>query len=49
MIQRRGDTWIHIRDVDRDDQQFDVLFWQAQGPDAIFRAAWDPRRDGARD
>lgn len=41
MIERRGDTWIQIRDVDGDDERFDVLFWQAQGPDAIFRAAWE--------
>ena len=41
MIERRGDTWIQIRDIDGDDERFDVLFWQAQGPDAIFRAAWE--------
>ena len=41
MIERRGDTWIQIRDVDGDDERFDVLFWQAQGSDAIFRAAWE--------
>lgn len=41
MIERRGDTWIQIRDVDGDDERFDVLFWQAQGPEAIFRAAWE--------
>lgn len=41
MIEKRGDTWIQIRDVDGDDERFDVLFWQAQGPEAIFRAAWE--------
>ena len=41
MIERRGDTWIQIRDVGGDDERFDVLFWQAQGPEAIFRAAWE--------
>lgn len=41
MIERRGDTWIQIRDVDGDDERFDVLFWQAQVPDAIFRDAWE--------
>ena len=40
MIERRGDTWIQIRDVDGDDERFDVRFWQAQGSEAIFRAAW---------
>lgn len=41
MIERRGDTWIQIRDIDGDDERFDVLFWQAQGPEAMFRAAWE--------
>ena len=40
VLERRGDAWIQIRDIDGDDERFDVLFWQAQGPDAIFRAAW---------
>lgn len=41
MIERRGETWIQIRDVDGDDERFDVLFWQAQGTEAIFNAAWE--------
>lgn len=41
MIERQGDTWIQVRDIDGDDERFDVLFWQTQGPEAIFRAAWE--------
>ena len=58
MIERRGNAWIQIRDVDGDDERFDVLFWQAQGPEAIFRAvlelvetAWEIKglpKDGLR-
>ena len=29
------------RPIDESDREFDRAFWQAQSPDAIFRAAWE--------
>lgn len=40
MINRRNGVWVQVRDINGDDERFDVLFWQSQGSDAIFHAAW---------
>lgn len=40
MIQREGDWWYEARDIGDDGRSFDIAFWQAQGPSAIFDAAW---------
>ena len=41
MIQRRGDWWMEARPISESGREFDVAFWQAQTPSAIFRAAWE--------
>lgn len=33
--------WVRVTDVGDDDGTFDREFWHAQGPEAIFAAAWD--------
>ena len=40
MVQREGDWWYESRPVG-EDSNFDIEFWQAQGPAAIFAAAWE--------
>ena len=39
MVQREGDWWYESRRVG-EDSNFDIEYWQAQGPTAIF-AAWE--------
>lgn len=41
MIKREGEWWMQSMAIGEDDGSFDLAFWQAQGPDAIFRAAWE--------
>jgi hypothetical protein len=41
MIQRNGDWWMESREIGQAGREFDIAFWQAQSPDAIFRAAWE--------
>ena len=33
--------WIEIADIGAGDPAFDIKYWQAQGPEAIFTAAWE--------
>ncbi len=40
MEARRG-KFIEIRPISQGTTDLDVDFWQAQGPEAIFRAAWE--------
>lgn len=40
-MQVEGDRWLMIGDANADTDEFDIAFWQAQGPAAIFAAAWD--------
>lgn len=32
---------IHVQPIEEGTEEFDLEFWQAQGPEAIFRAAWE--------
>jgi hypothetical protein len=32
---------IEVRPIEQGTEDFDLEFWQAQGPSAIFQAAWD--------
>ena len=41
MIEISGDRWIEVSTIGEGDKHFDVNFWQAQGPEAIFAAAWE--------
>jgi hypothetical protein len=40
MVQKDG-WWYEDVPIKGSDRGFDVAFWQAQGPEAIFRAAWE--------
>lgn len=33
--------FIEVRPIDQGTHDLDIAFWQAQGAEAIFRAAWD--------
>lgn len=39
-MKRNGEWWYQARPIGDDSRDFDVAFWQAQGPVAIFDAAW---------
>lgn len=39
-MERHGDWWYEAGPIDSSDREFDIDFWQAQGPSAILAAAW---------
>jgi hypothetical protein len=41
VIQRSGDWWYRSAPVEHGTEEFDLQFWQSQGPQAIFAAAWE--------
>ena len=41
MIQRDGDWWMESREIGAEDRSFELAFWKAQSPDAVFRAGWE--------
>jgi hypothetical protein len=41
MGMKKGETVVRFGNMRDMDRSFDVEFWQAQGPEAIFDAAWD--------
>lgn len=41
VIERRGDNWMEISEIGANDRSFDLRFWQAQSPEARFRAGWE--------
>lgn len=41
-MNRTDDGWYwQIGPADADNTEFDIAYWQAQGPEAIFAAAWE--------
>jgi hypothetical protein len=41
MIERQGDWWFEAKSISDSSRKFDIAFWQDQGPEAIFKAAWE--------
>lgn len=33
--------FVEVRPISEGTTDFDIAFWQEQGPDAIFKAAWE--------
>ena len=39
---RKGQPYtIHVQPIEEGTEEFDLVFWQSQGPAAIFKAAWE--------
>ncbi|MHB8634888.1 MAG: hypothetical protein ACYC96_00275 [Fimbriimonadaceae bacterium] len=41
MVRQVDGWWYQAGPADADTTDFDIQFWQAQGPSAIFAAAWE--------
>jgi hypothetical protein len=40
-MEKRGDWSYEIKNISESTREFDIAYWQAQGPSAIFKAAWE--------
>jgi hypothetical protein len=41
MAKRSGEWWYQSGPIQDGTMEFDLAFWQSQGPSAIFGAAWE--------
>jgi hypothetical protein len=41
MTKRDPTHFMEVRPIGQGTEDLDIAFWQAQGPEAIFRAAWE--------